>query len=550
MDQAPAHLWIPQFQRPEHLFVCDLTEVDVHVQVAMTCLQGIVNRLKPRIYLVHDKANRCFPESGSADRAWLRYYSQGYGVTHEEVSPEELLRRFGAMTRGYVVWDPELGDTLNVACTMAGLQDVLPVTERLIPTMDQLDIGKADDLTGRWDDKIESYRWSVQELLPYCNDRLLGHVQVPVNPDSPIQRFGVAIRDILVACRAFTFSVGMTPPDASSRDPKSRPVWPGTNQEKDLVYEIYGSLRAPALIFGWITTALDEGVYVSTNSKFGHVTLCGMNNAGNFSVHAGFPRRRRKSRKASRRLPPLERKVYVCFALSDGDALWNINLRMHGEWDRPDRGRIPFGWTFQPILAEVAPGILDFFENTSTPNDCFVAGPSGVGYYKPSLMANLREYLRLSSRLMDQCGIDVVMGLIDEPVGPRTDIRIPQLFADSIPALLGVVEGYASTYDFQRAWHTQIIWVDGMPWMNNVCRIGFKWQEPMTTEGILETLRYLASHERTRPLFIPMHLPVTNKATYSMCVRAVEQLGREFVVVRPDDFMLLLRLAHETEMMR
>jgi len=513
----------------------------------MTCLQGIVNRSTPRIYLIYDRANRCYPESGSADRAWLRFYEEAYGVRVEEISPEDAVRRFKDSVHGYVLWDPELGDTLNIACTMAGLESVIPVTEKLIPLVRRVGIPQTHDLAGRWKNKVEAYRWAVKELLPRCNKSLAGHVQVPVSLDSPIQRFGVSVRDILVACSAFMFSVGMTPTEEAREDPKRRPVWPGSTEEKQLVSEIYSKLRRPALIFGWITTARDENVYVSTNSKFGHVTLCGMNNSGNFSVHAGFPRLSTRGLMgcSRREIPPLERKVYVTFALSDGDALWNINIRMHGEWDRPERGQIPFGWTFQPILAELAPGMLEFFLRTATENDCLVAGPSGVGYYKPSLMPNLPEYLKQSSGHMAACGIRVIMGLIDDPVGPRTSPTVPEKFVENIPSLLGVVEGYASTFDFNRTWKEQIVWVDDVPWMNNVCRVDFSWQEPMTAEGIVRTLKYLASSEKSRPMFIAMHLPVTNKATYWMCVEAARHLGEGFVVVRPDQFMILLRRARD-----
>ncbi len=515
----------------------------------MACFQGLVNRGKPSIYLVYDKENRCYPESGSADRAWALHYSSRYNVALEELEPVEILRCLRRVVKGCVIWDPEVGDTLNIASTMAGLHDVIPVPPDLAALTNDLGIPTWQDLRGRWRNGIEAYRWAIDHLMPLCSDRIVGHVQVPVNPRSPIRRFGTSIRDLLVASKAFVFSVGTTPVEGPSDDPMRRPLWPGSNEEKDLVQRIYSHLRPPALIFGWITTAMDENVYVSTNSSFGHLTLCGMNNSGNFTVHAAIPGRSPRTQKLPAQLPPLERKVYVCFALSDGDALWNINLRMHGEWDRPGRGSIPFGWTFQPLLAELAPGIVEFFVETSMHNDCLVAGPSGAGYFKPSRMPNLHECLSLTEGYMDACGINVIMGLIDEPVAPRRDPAIPGIYMRSLPSLLGCVEGYASTYDFDQAYLEQILWIGDRPWMNNVCRMNFTWQEPMSADKIAATLQYLASREPIRPLFIPMHLPVTNKATYSMCVEALGKLDDRFVVVRPDALMLLLRQAREKGML-
>ena len=52
------------------------------------------------------------------------------------------------------------------------------------------------------------------------------------------------------------------------------------------------------------------------------------------------------------------------------------------QWDKPERGSIPMGWSFAPAAARMAPPVLNYYLRTASPNDLLVGG-LGVGYTEP-----------------------------------------------------------------------------------------------------------------------------------------------------------------------
>ncbi len=84
-------------------------------------------------------------------------------------------------------------------------------------------------------------------------------------------------------------------------------------------------------------------------------------------------------------MPGLEKKAYVAVFISDGDNIQYTQRGMRRIWDRAasSRGRVPLNWTIAPGLVDIGPGILNYYYTTATSNDCFVTGPSGMGYAMP-----------------------------------------------------------------------------------------------------------------------------------------------------------------------
>ena len=105
----------------------------------LAALQGIVNRDAPRLYVLGN------PGPGSvADLDsfwWDRMGELGWSVAKQTPtvasSLSTLLAMFGHRTKGLVVWDPNVPATENVATTLAGVLDLLPVAYR---TNSQADI--------------------------------------------------------------------------------------------------------------------------------------------------------------------------------------------------------------------------------------------------------------------------------------------------------------------------------------------------------------------------------------------------------------------------
>lgn len=118
-------------------------------------------------------------------------------------------------------------------------------------------------------------------------------------------------------------------------------------------------------------------------------------------------------------------------------------------WDQAAnvRGKVPLNWTIAPGLVDVAPAILNYYYATATPNDCFVCGPSGMGYIMPANMLaepgaplgsmiddreRLTAFTQLTARYLQRAGLKVVT--IWDNLTPIQR----EVYAENCPDLLGV----------------------------------------------------------------------------------------------------------------
>jgi hypothetical protein len=187
------------------LLVADLKRLSPDEQMTFTALQGIVNRSSPRIYYVNLAGGQDYRVEPTSR---LRLRDAVKLPTRRVADPNELLRRFRRAVRGLVVWDPALKvDTQNVATTMAGLGDLLPVSPaaakvlarapyRLIVRKDLRD----EHFTGR----TAAYEWALSELGPAKRFGLLAWLGGTRN-FVPVGQPG--LRDFIVARRGIAFEV-------------------------------------------------------------------------------------------------------------------------------------------------------------------------------------------------------------------------------------------------------------------------------------------------------------------------------------------------------
>ena len=91
----------------------------------LVSLQGLANRAAPQLYVVHPK-----------DFQWeitgplFEFYQRKHGVVFTDVkTADDALTLFAKHAKGYVVWEPAVPATMNVAFTIAGLEDAVIVTD-------------------------------------------------------------------------------------------------------------------------------------------------------------------------------------------------------------------------------------------------------------------------------------------------------------------------------------------------------------------------------------------------------------------------------------
>jgi hypothetical protein len=165
----------------------------------------------------------------------------------------------------------------------------------------------------------------------------------------------------------------------------------------------------------------------------------------NLSVLGGTPR---PGRTVAARLPapPLEDRTYVTFTLTDGDNLQYCQHRMRQLWDTAERGLAPLNWTVSPLLFDAAPAILRYYQDTATPNDLLIAGPSGAGYAYPAVWPDLRGFARQTGRYAHEIGLPVV-NVLNRVRGRDRDLRAREVAAYAREARpVGLLQHWTGRY--------------------------------------------------------------------------------------------------------
>ncbi len=385
---------LPTFATPAP--VLDSIEVQALTgdeQITFSALQGQVNRKQPRIYLVDARA-------GEGRDTWANTVT--VGLTSMKLFTSEtkydLLAKYAGEVQGLVLYDPVVSPHYrNLACTVAGLRRALPVTAEIHGRLQEHGIALPVlvDLTElKYSSPIEIYEHLHQKYWAECEKRLI----VSARPTDLHHT-----RDIAAACGAAV-------------------VWLDNRipAERDLMRKFFRDMKAgEAVALGWYTT---ERSGITTASEFGIGTMAA-DFYFNASVHSGTEHHIQIPKVP--RMPELTNKVYVAIFISDGDNIQYVQHAMRGIWDRSasSRGKVPLNWTIAPGLVDIGPGILNYYYTTATPNDCFVCGPSGMGYMMPCNTLNepgapvgvytedplrMDGYTRLTETYLERSGLRVV----------------------------------------------------------------------------------------------------------------------------------------------
>ncbi|WP_392674635.1 GxGYxYP domain-containing protein [Streptomyces sp. LN785] len=172
-EGVPSRL-LPSFGRPLRLDVADVGDLPGGDQILLTTLQGVVNRHRPELYFTFS--------GGEADARWLT----GIDVpkTHH-ADPMDLLAAYRKRVRGAIVPDPDVPSSINVATTLAGLEDAVVADEARAKAHG---LPVVEDLRGRFGDSpdpVDVYRWQFNHLYPRCTRRLLAGLPPTMSVDVP-----------------------------------------------------------------------------------------------------------------------------------------------------------------------------------------------------------------------------------------------------------------------------------------------------------------------------------------------------------------------------
>ena len=355
-------------------------------------LQGIVNRRRPRIFLLQ--------RAGEGRTAWL----DTLAVAHATVpDPWDLIARYRSEIKGIVIDDPNVPATVNVATTLAGLDDALVASPDLAPRLQSDDhFPVIEDLRGRFSSDIAADRWEVDNLWPRTTHRLF----VGIGP-----RESASFRDYPVAVKALAIALGVG-------DPDERALWERLAHDMPPNSPYVGffdiHVRASGEIPG-IRFLTERGQYDVAGTLFENAT-----------AFSGVPAPSLADPQAPAAATGIQNRIYVTLTMSDGDNLQYMQHRMRIAWNDQARGQVPLNWTVQPLAADIAPMLLGYYRETASADDYLIAGPSGAGYAFVSTFPidAYDAFARQTGRYFARTGIRVMQmhNLVDGgPLPPPAD---------------------------------------------------------------------------------------------------------------------------------
>jgi hypothetical protein len=498
-------------------------------------LQGLINREDPRIYFL--------PTRAGFETHWIDWYRK-YGLEGREVSPEGLLSSYANQARGYIVYDPEMPDSLNVAIALAGVEDALVCRPSGAPKLEALGLSCIADFSLKWPHKILASRWAVQQVLPRCDLSLLANY----DQEEGLRPFPTM--DFLVARKGFC--LGLSVNDADYPD------------EAEIWDEVQTIAPDHAMMIGWHTKRDSEATHVYFCSRHNIHVYCAF--AWNMSFHQHVKAKKNFVQEHSPRKRSDPEARYVTITLSDGDSWHSMCDGQKKFWSHPKRGEVPLGWEVAPIFACVAPAVLEYYYETRTKNDYLVCGPSGIGYNYLSGFPDWKGYLRRSAELMRETSLKTIWtinrivrhlpggaiehqlkggaisysrqqmeefgGIKDQKGADLVDAEVIERYMEHVPEAYGFFQGW-----------------ERIPGENPRMAQGKLWcpTAALVRDDIDAVIREFEESAAAQPLpaFVSAHVNCY-KADMDVVIETVRRLEQKgFCVVKPDEFLRLARDAYE-----
>jgi hypothetical protein len=482
---------------------------DIPVNALIISLQGLANRDAPRVYLE-------YPTHWQWEivRPLIGFLEKRHGVEFERLAVNDAdtaLGRFAKHAKGCVVWDRAVRSSLIVAFTISGVEDLVVVSEDLIPLAAKHGLQPVVDLRGKFTGQPdqEIYQWAYDNYWDRCSRDYYvvmgGHAGAEMQP---------GIADFGIQKRAF-FS-----------DLSANPKHP---EELALLKRILAGQNPASIVLGWHSYGKDtEGQHTTLVGNYG-LMMEGLHNLPNVSftsqipLTADFKFTNNHNVDADATLTA-EPKVYICAVATDAMGI--------GTWTKPGRGEIPYTWQVLMNWAWMNPPALQFFYEDKSPNDYFIGGLSGPGYmYPKSIPADKWPALTaIGRRLMTKLDLRV-LEIMDYSEGNRhvgnTDLpkQVVDRYYSEYPDAIGFINGYGSARTFDLR--------DGRPFISYDYYLSVDRSVEEATADIEELIQL----NPKRPYFLLMHVRESN--TIEKVAKVLGNLTEPAEVVPLDKFLKL-----------
>jgi len=482
---------------------------DIPVHALLISLQGLANRDAPRVYLE-------YPTTWQWEivRPLIGFLEKRHGMQFNRLGLDDAdaaLALFASNAKGCVVWDRNVRSSLIVAFTIAGVEDLVVVSEDQLALAAKHGLEPVVDLRGKFTGQPDQviYQWAYDHYWARCSRDYYvvmgGHAGAEMQP---------GIADFGIQKRAF-FS-----------DLSANPKHP---EELALLRRILGGQNPTSIVLGWHSYGKDtEGQHTTLVGNYG-LMMEGLHNLPNVSFTSQIPLTRDFKFTNNHHVAPddtltAEAKVYVCAVATDSMGI--------GTWTKPGRGRIPYTWQVLMNWAWMNPPALQFFYEDKSPNDYFIGGLSGPGYmYPKSIPADKFPALAaIGRKLMAQLDLRV-LEIMDYSEGNRhvgnTDLpkELVDRYYEQYPDVLGFINGYGSARTFDLR--------DGKPFLSYDYYLSIERPIEEATADIEELIQL----NPVRPYFLLMHVRESN--TIEKVADIIGNLSEPVEVVPLDIFLKL-----------
>jgi len=418
-------------------------------EVFVATLQGIVNRDRPKIFVV---------KNPTVDGAYVSKLLTSEGplakaALEKANSLEELVKQFRKDLKGVCVWDPDVPATLNVAITAAGVEDApvirydkLPgsLYQRLVTAEDGLRLTVILDLVGKFkgqdqipDTEIEStgskkcdvYLWAKARyldtgkagptLLYNCDGYRITLFDLPSAEQKLLNPMAALHLDYVVAQRAFAFDLSPFDDEFPKDDAYQRVgedartmkaiLASAGKQAKGGLFRVlgfphsdikYSNAKSGTYSAGGKHSAGDltaaygkmlssHNAYVTGSLQFDNPNLsvhCKSLKPGNVTQNPGMTEENLIDNECLK-LGKVTEKTFLTFIIGDfNDATSIYNELLPRVWQDSKRGTNPISWAISPELVEIFPIAFKQLYETRSKIDYFVSPASGAGYVNPGLL--------------------------------------------------------------------------------------------------------------------------------------------------------------------
>ena len=424
------------------------SEPSIYFRRMMYAFQGIINRDFGRdtnhtslIYFYFD----------NSDPSWYNYITKegnffnGYNKVNI-TTVNQFLETFKEQLKqcGYILWDPNVPATTNVALTICGVDGYLPVqpntdAETLLKSigvkekMSLVNLFKdnATTLPGSTTPssksaKNDAYLWALEKYFDRCSSTYLAYIVDGCTDvsGSPYSQLWASYQrcfenyDYIVARRAFAFDLYPYSKEAACDDPNQKVGTDHQTMRKIFTrrYERANGEFGQVLGFPpwWLKycsdTKLPDGTPTGSQPAtwiewlFSEIITCfnlakeadaaGTCKMSNGSVYYKYrvPENMEFKNNRPAEMTFDENTHYFTIYMGDYDSSAWLKVLVYSQWmaggGDSARGTIPLSWAYNPNLSYRVPMVFQYVYENKTANDYFVSGNSGAGYIIPAGLQN------------------------------------------------------------------------------------------------------------------------------------------------------------------